>query len=229
MKKNNNGIDIVPLIAIFFILMIMGFVFRQFAFIFFMALLLATLIGSIYFFIKYWRDQNKAKAYNSSMEGAISQNLKLCEDQILKNQKETIEIQDNINELKDSLDDKMNINESTRTESEMLINGFERELDLRKAKLDFYEICREKIKNIQFNQELTQKLAHKKEKLKRLQEEHFEDLAEMEQLKSDMDYNKTYVETINNLSLRMVESTSLTSANELHDELKLIVKELRDL
>ena len=216
------------LIAIFITIMIMGLVFRQFAFIFFMAVLLATLIGSIYFFVKYWRDQNKTKAFNSSMEGTISHNLKLCDDQIVKNQEELIEIQENINELKDSLDDKMNINETTMTESEMLIKGFERELDLRKAKLDFYGICREKIKNVQFNQELGQKLAHKKEKLKRLQEEHFEDLAEMEKLRSDMDYNKSYIDTINRLSLKMVESTSLSSAQELHDELKLITKELRD-
>ena len=194
-----------------------------------MAVLLATLIGSIYFFVKYWNDQRKVKAFENSMEGSISQNLKLCEDQILKNQNEMIEIQENINELKDSMDDKMEINETTKYESEMLVKGFERELDLRNAKLEFYKTCKEKIVNIQFNQKLTQKLNNKKEKLRKLQEDHFDDLAEMEQLRSDMDYNKSYMETINRLSLKMVESTSLSSAQELHDELRLISKEMKDL
>ena len=194
-----------------------------------MAIVLATLIGSIYFFIKYWRDQKETKKYDNSMNGSIAQNLTLCKEQITKNQEEMIEIQDNINDLNDTLDDKMNINENTMLESEQLIMGFERELDLRKAKVDFYKICLDKIKNIQFNQKLVEKLANKKEKLKRFQEEHFEDLAEMEQLRSDMEYNKSYMETINRLSLKMAESTSLSSAQELHDELKLITKELRDL
>ncbi len=218
-----------PIVVIFSLLLIMGFVFRQFAFIFFMAVLMATLIGSVYFIVKYWSDQKKAKAFQNSMEGSISQNLKLCEDQILKNQNEMIEIQENINELKDSLDNKMEINENTMYESEMLIRGFEKELDLRNAKLEFYNTCKEKIQILQFNQKLTEKLNSKREKLRKLQEDHFEDLANMEQLRSDMDYNKSYIDTINRLSLKMVESTSLSSAQELQDELKLISKELRDL
>jgi len=230
MENKNNRINMMPFImGMFGLLMIMGFVFRHFVFIFFMAVMMAVLIGSIYFFIKYWRDQRIAKDFDNSMEGSITQNLELCKGQISKNQKEMVEIRESINELNDSLDDKMHINENTMFESELLIQGFERELDLRKAKLDFYNICLDKIKNIQFNQRLVQKLANKKDKLKRLQEEHFEDLAEMERLRSDMDYNKSYMDTINRLSLKMAESTSLSSAQELHDELKLITKELRDL
>lgn len=229
MRNSKNRIDIVPFIAMLSILVLMGFVFRRFAFVFFMTVLMAMLIGGVYFFIKYWRDQRENRAFENSLEGTISKNLEFCEDQIIKNEQEMIEIQDNIIELKNSLDDKMETNESAMYESEMLIKGFERELSLRKSKLEFYKICKEKIKNIQYNQQLAQKLADKKERLKQLQEDHFEDLAEMERLKSNMDYNKTYVDTIDSLSLRMLESTSLSSAQELHDELILITKELRDL
>jgi len=54
-------------------------------------------------------------------------------------------------------------------------------------------------------------------------------LAEMERLRSDMEYDRTYVDTINELSLRMKESTTLDSVQALHKELILITKELRDL
>ena len=56
-----------------------------------------------------------------------------------------------------------------------------------------------------------------------------EDLAEMEKLRSDMEYDRTYIDTINDLSRRMTESTTLDSAQALFKELKLITKELRDL
>ena len=163
------------------------------------------------------------------MEGSIRQNLELCEEQMTKNQQEVLEIKENIYDLKEKLEVKSMINENTVKESELLISGFERELDLRNAKVEFYKICKEKIQNIHFNQTLADEVANKRQRLKQLQEDHFEDLADMEKLRSDVDYTKTYIDTISNLSIRMAQSTSLRTAQELHDELKLITQELRDL
>lgn len=229
MKKSILDIDPLRLLLIFFGVLILGFIFRPVAFLFFMSLLILAFFGGIFYIVKHFYDARKAEEYKNSMEGSIKQNLVLCTEQIAKNEAELEEIEFNILELREKLDDKSAINENTIMESEMLISGFERELDLRNAKLDFYRICKDKIKNIQTNQKLSVEIAKKKEKLKQLQEEHFDDLAEMERLRSDMDYNHAYIETINQLSLKMAESTSLTSAQELHDELKLITKELREL
>ena len=229
MKKQNSGIDVFQMALVFIGVLVLGIIFKRVTFLFFMLLALAIFVGSMYYIIKYFRDAQKEKEFMETMEGAIIQNLKLCEEQIESNQKEIVEIRQNIIDLQSTIDNKMNINENSMRESELLISGFERELDLRKAKLDFYKICKQKIKNIHYNQQLADKIASKKEKLRQLQEDHFDDLAEMEQLRSDMDYNKSYMDSINRLSLRMAESTSLSSAQELHDELKLITQELRDL
>ena len=229
MKNNNFGLNPTHLIFVFFGVLVIGFIFRPVAFLFFMALMIAMLIGSIFFMIKYYRDSKNEEAFQNSMEGSIRQNLKLCEEQISKNKQEVTEIKESILELRDKLEVKSIINENTIRESELLISGFERELDLRNAKLDFYNICKDKIHNIHFNQTLADEIADKKERLKELQEDHFDDLAEMEKLRSDMDYAKNYIETINNLSIRMAESTSLSSAQELHNELKAITDELKDL
>jgi hypothetical protein len=192
-------------------------------------LILAMFLGSIFFIIKHFRDAKEEEAFKNSMEGSIRQNLELCEEQIVRNNQEVLEIKDNIYDLKEKLEVKSMINENTIRESEFLISSFERELDLRNAKLGFYEICKEKIHNIHFNQTLADEVASKRERLKQLQEDHFEDLAEMEKLRSDVDYTKNYIDTISNLSIRMAQSTSLSSAQELHNELKLITEELRDL
>jgi hypothetical protein len=229
MKNNDSGFNPIHLVYVFFGVLVLGFIFRQVAFIFFMGLMLAMFFGSIFFIVKHFRDAKKEEEFNDSMEGSIRQNLELCEDQMTKNREEVLEIKDNIYDLKEKLEVKSMINENTIKESEFLISGFERELDLRNAKLEFYKICKEKIHNIHFNQTLADEVANKRQRLKQLQEDHFEDLADMEKLRSDVDYTKTYIDTISNLSIRMVQSTSLRTAQELHEELKLITQELRDL
>lgn len=229
MKNKVGGFTPIQLVYIFFAILIVGFIFRQVAFIFFMGLMLAIFLGSIFFIIKHFRDAKKEEAFKNSMEGSIRRNLALCEEQITKNELDLQEIKDNIYELEEKLEVKSLINDNTIRESELLIKGFERELDLRKAKLEFYKICKDKIHNIHLNQTLAQEVANKRERLKQLQEDHYEDLADMEKLRSDVDYTQTYIDTINNLSIRMAQSTSLSSAKELHEELKLITQELKDL
>jgi hypothetical protein len=229
MKKNDSGYNPIQLVYFFFAVLVLGFIFRQVAFIFFMGLMLAMFLGSIFFIVKHFRDAKKEEEFKNSMEGSIRQNLELCDEQIVKNNKEVLEIKENIYDLQEKLEVKSMINENTVRESELLISDFERELDLRNAKLAFYKICKEKIHNIHFNQTLADEVANKRERLKQLQENHFEDLADMEKLRSDVDYAKTYIDTITNLSIRMSQSTSLSSAQELHNELKLIAEELKDL
>lgn len=229
MIKNDSGFNPIQLVYIFFAVLILGFIFRQVAFIFFMGLMLAMFFGSMFFIIKHFRDSKKEEKFKKSMEGSIRQNLELCDEQISKNKEEVLEIKENIYDLEEKLDVKSMINENTVRESEILIRGFERELDLRNAKLEFYKICKAKIQNIHFNQTLANEVADKRERLKQLQENHFEDLADMEKLRSDVDYTKTYIDTISNLSIRMSQSTSLSSAQELHNELKLITDELKDI
>ena len=100
---------------------------------------------------------------------------------------------------------------------------------MRKAKIDFYETCQSKLETLNYNHNFSQDLVSKQKKLNELQEDHFEDIASMETFKTDLEYNKHYMETIETLSLKMLESTSLDSAQRLQLELKEITKELKRL
>ena len=51
----------------------------------------------------------------------------------------------------------------------------------------------------------------------------------MEGVKSFLDYEKTYIETIDELSLKMLESRSVANAEVLKLELVEMTKELREL
>ena len=95
--------------------------------------------------------------------------------------------------------------------------------------MDFYQVCKTKLETLAYNHKFSKELASKQQKLSELQEDHFDDIANMESFKTDLEYNKHYMETIETLSLRMLESTSLDSAQQLHLELKEITKELKRL
>ena len=228
-NKNESGNAVLAYLLVFFGVLIVGFMARSVAFIFFMLVAVALFICSVFYLISHFQKEKEKKKFSSSVEGTILENILLCESQIFKNEKESDEIEQNISEIRDKLNSSVSIHEASIKESEILIKGFERELDLRLAKLEFYKTCKEKLHNIQYNKDLADDLKLKKDKLQELQEDHFEDLAEMERLRSDMEYDRTYIDTINELSMRMVESTTLDSAQSLHNEIKLITKELRDL
>lgn len=228
-NSSNRGNDLLAYVLVFFGVLLIGFMARSVAFIFFMLVTVALFICGVFYLISQYQKSGEKKIFEDSVDGTIHQNLKLCEEQILRNERESEEIERNISDIRDKLNTNVSIHENTKKDSEALIKGFERELELREAKLDFYMSCREKLQTIQYNKELANDLKRKKDKLQELQEDHFEDLAEMEKLRSDMEYDRTYIDTINDLSRRMTESTTLDSAQALFKELKLITKELRDL
>lgn len=228
-NKNEAGNGILGYILVFLGVLTIGLVARTGTFVFFMLVAVALFICSIFYLISHLQKKKAHLHFASTLGGTIYENILLCEKQIARNEKESDEIEQNILEIKQKINSNITIHESTLKDSEILIKGFERELELRLAKLEFYKTCKNKLHNIRYNKELADDLKRKKDKLQELQEDHFEDLAEMERLRSDMEYDRTYIDTINKLSMRMAESTTLDSANELYRELKLITKELRDL
>ena len=60
-------------------------------------------------------------------------------------------------------------------------------------------------------------------------ENNIEDVSDMGGVKSFLDYEKTYIETIDELSLKMLESRSVANAEVLKLELVEMTKELREL
>ncbi len=195
----------------------------------FMILLLATLvIGTIYYFLKNSSDKKEADRYAKTTEGRVAQRLDNCKKELAVHLKEVADIQQDIMELRQSLKS-TNLNPETRKESERLLKDFKTELNLRQTKVEFYETCQQKLSTLLDNQRMTNKLADKRKKLNQLRERNYEDLAQMEGMKSEMEDDQFYLDSIDRLSLRILESDSVNSAETLQMELREITKELRRL
>lgn len=213
-------------VALFFLV---GLVYRPVLLLMLFLVGLSLFFGGSYFLVmnlgKKKRKEDKTEDVTQDIQTLINR----CEAEHHKHQKEVNDINASIREIERSMDSIEEMHPSNRAESKRILAGFYKELDLRSTKIDFYETCKAKLETLLHNFLFSKKLEEKQSKLKELQEHHHDDLATMESLRSDLEYNKRFLETIETLSLKMLSSNSLDTAQQLKLELKKVTEELRKM
>lgn len=189
----------------------------------------SLLFGITFFVVSFIKNRKEKNALKDNFYAQIEIKRQYILERIQDFQNELNEIQRNIYDLKNKLDLNPNAKIEAKKESHKLINGFEEEKKLRMAKIGFYELCMTKLNSIIKNHQLAEEIKQKRKKLEKFQENNIEDVAEMESIKTFIDYEKTYLDTIDKLSLQVLESRSIADAEELKLELKEITRELREL
>ncbi|GEM_PF-778495 len=200
--------------------------------IFFRLLLIAAIVLGVYglyWLVKYLFDKRRAKAYSRSTEGRIKGKIEYCEGLLKKNQEEIEEIKESIRDLRSKINATTNIRPQNRQQSEELLSGFQSELQLRQAKSAFYQRCIRKLESLLRNHQLMTEIDEKKQRLRALQENNYEELAQLEEIKSDLEMDSTYLDTIDELSLKMLESDTVDDAEHLRLELEEMTRELDEL
>ena len=112
-------------------------------------------------------------------------------------------------------------------ESQRLVNAFESELQLRKTKHVFLYTAIKKLEKIKRNRMVTQKLIEKEQQLQQLQEGAYDDLARLEEMKTDIEMDTTFLETIDQLSSKLDSIQHVDEAKILNKELIRMTKGLR--
>ncbi len=192
---------------------------------------LAALAGLgllIYGLINWWRlrrIRQAEAAFRRTREGRLAEKVEECDLLMDRNRQEMEEIHRSIDDLEDKLG-LAGMSAKQRQESEEILQAFRSELDLRRTKARFFERCREKLQALRRHILLERELESKKDVLRRLRENHFEDLAQYEGIKSELELNTFYLETIDELSSRMVASTTVDDARHLQLELEEMTREL---
>lgn len=188
--------------------------------------LLILVVVAIGLFLWYMLAEiGKQRAYEKSAPGQIEKRIQYCKLQVSKNQAERQEAQNQIDELTKALKN-MATSAGQKKELERLIDGFQKEVKLREAKIVFFESAILKLKKITHQHQLAQSLEEKKEKLRKMRENHFDDLAGMEELRTEVETDALVLETIENLSQRMFQSADLHQAETLLAELEKMTREI---
>lgn len=230
-NSSNNSNQQGPIwVAIFLgalVLLLMVLRINVVAFLLLLSILLVAF--GIGYLIRYQIRKKRRIKFEQSTEGMIARWMTICEEQIARMTEEQGDIQFNINELQAKLAQTPTATVNTRKETENLITAFKKERQLRETKISFYTSCKEKLRTLKVNQDMVKTISDKKEKLKALQENHYVDIANMEELRSQLAHDQRYLETIETLSLRMLESTDLDAAESLQLELNKLTEEVRRL
>ena len=189
---------------------------------------LALLGLLVYGLVQWWRlrrVRRAEEAFRRTREGRLVETVEECDLLMDRNRHEMEEIQRSIDDLREKV--KLpGITDKQREESEGILQAFASELDLRRTKAVFFERCREKLRALRQHILLERELENKKDFLRRLRENNFEDLAQYEGIKSELELNTYYLETIDELSSRMIASTSVDDARHLQLELEEMTREL---
>lgn len=189
----------------------------------FVVLAIGLIIGIIYWI----RSERKRKAFEESLEGQIAGKLDFCKEMLQKNQEELSDIEYNYRELQSKLKNEDELESETWKELKRLSDGFASERSLRQTKIDFFRACIQRLEKLQRNHQLAAELEQKQQKLKELREGQLEELAQLESLRSDLNYDQAYLETIDRLSLRLLDIQSPEQARALQKELEEMTRDMR--
>lgn len=226
MNEKNTRLLIILLVGTVLLVFMLRFL-VAFRFVFFAVLAIGGLGFGIYWLVNYLRNRKKEKAFSKTTEGRMVKRLEECHYLLEENRAEMKEIKDNIRELEaEQRKYDQKLARKNWKDIQELIGGFKAELELRETKMLFYRQCIQKLEQMLENHRLGRALEEKKEKLQSLQDEHYESLAKLEELKSDVEMDVFYLDTIENLSQRMLTSSTLDDTLQLKKELEEMTREL---
>ncbi len=187
----------------------------------------AVLAFGIYFAYRFFSKRSVNRRRQRTIAGKIEQKIAYCRNQLSKNEKEIADILDNIEGLENKKSEAAAISSINQSETDRLIEGFKAELKLRYSKVNFFQTAINKLQSLLQNHLLAKELLEREEKLKRLREDHYEDLAKLEELKANIEMDTTVFDTIEELSHRLILSNDIHDAEKLQIELNNMTDEMR--
>ena len=182
-----------------------------------LVLLLAMIM--VYLLRGYWQEREEARTYAESLPGQTKARIEQCEEQIERLRGEVKKISGSMKDLEQQLRKDADVPKPMRQKTESILHGFRQELSLRESKIRFYQQCIKKLRKILSQHELLAAVEQKKEELNTLREQHFDEIADMEQLRWDVEREETYLSTIQDLSTRMQQSSGVEEVLHLQKEL----------
>lgn len=192
------------------------------AFRFVLLLLLVVLLVMIllYLWRNYMAERESERSYAASIPGQIQGRISTCQEQIERLEEEAGQIQQSMKELEQQVRKGGKLSDPIHAKTQSVLAGFRQELGLRKTKIDFYRQCIQKLQKIKQQHELLAAVEQKKEELDNLRQQHYDEIADMEQLRWEVEKEDSYLETIQDLSTRMQRSTGEEEILNLQKELE---------
>ena len=208
-------IAVVVLFATFLLIRVLP----AFRFVLLVLLVLLLVVIMVYLLRSHRQEKAEERSYAASLPGQIQARIEQCESQIERLRAEIKKIAGSRKDLEQQLRKGSDVPAPMRQKTESILRGFKQEQEVRQSKIRFYRQCVEKLQKILRQHELLAAVEQKKEELDTLREKHYDEIADMEQLRWDVEREETYLSTIQDLSTRMQQSSEVEEVLHLQKEL----------
>lgn len=186
-----------------------------------LVVLIVLLIVILIYLLRNHREERRSERdYATTLPGKIKARIKTCTGQIERLKGEVKQIRQSMRELELQLKADSDVPEAMQSRTESVLAGFSQELKLRETKIAFYKQCSQKLEKVLRQHELLAAVERKKEELDNLREKHYDEIADMEELRLEVEREDTYLDTIQELSNRMQQSTGVEEVLHLQKELE---------
>lgn len=198
-----------------------------FRFLIFIGLGLALVSFPLYWLWQRFRNRKAAQAFSKSLEGRANQQLDRLEELAAKNQEELNLINTALQDIRVKAQESLST--SNRQEIQGLLEAYKKERRLRITKQEFFKAGQEKLGVMLKNKSISEDLAAKKAQLEELREEQYEELAELETIRYDIESDVFYLDAIDELSEKILAQKTAQSADTLKLELEKMTEKLKRL
>ncbi len=183
-------------------------------------LLLGAFAFTVYVVYQFFLHRREQREQANSVEGQIEQWVHRCEEHLARYEREITDIQRGIDELEGRFKATSDPAPEAQAETERILEGLRKEIELRHAKQRFFSECQERLNTLLQNHRLQEELNHRRKQLEHLRDQQHDDIAEMEQLRWSLEQQSTYLESIADLSRRAVSTESVDHTEHLVRELE---------
>ncbi len=198
-----------------------------FRFVIFIVLGLALVGFPLYWLWQRFRSRKAAQTFSKSLEGRANQQLDRLEELATKNQEELDLINTALQDIQIKAQESLST--SNRQEIQGLLEAYKKERRLRITKQEFFKASQEKLGIMLKNKSISEDLAAKKAQLEELREEQYEELAELETIRYDIESDVFYLDAIDELSEKILAQKTAQSADTLKLELEKMTEKLKRL
>lgn len=160
------------------------------------ALLLMVLLVIL---LRQWWQFRQLAQFQRTPQGQLQRQLAECQSRLTQNEAEMAEIREHLADLQRSLRQDSELAPITREKLTTLLQGFQRELDLRTAKAQFFATCLARLEALEKRHALQEILRQKQERLLALRANEYTDLATLEQIKTQIELEQDQFDAIDAL------------------------------
>lgn len=180
----------------------------------------ALVVGLGYLIYQFFDKRRQLRAAAGTLAGRMEQRMETCRTHITNYEQEIAELQKDLDQLHERLRELNTPHPESQRESQRLIQEYEREIKLRRSKIDFFRQCLDQLEELLRQHHLNQEIQRGRDKIDQLKQRRTEDVADMEEMRYQIEQETIQLDTITELSQRAIAAEALDQTEFLRGEIQ---------